>query len=173
MRWYRRVSLNVSALAFALACASLTGCDDDKDADKPHDDSDAHTDEAAAGAGAHDAHTHDATTMVGPLTGATCPADNKLTYDNFGKGFIATYCLTCHSTSVTGDKRNGAPPDHNFDKLSDVDLLSMHIDEYAGSGPASTNTHMPPKGSKAPSDDERAKLSQWIACKVPENDSEL
>jgi cytochrome c5 len=170
MRWYRTVSWNVGVLSCALAYASLTayGCDDDKkaDADTGHDaahdaDHDANSDEA-------DGSTpHDHALPVGPVTGATCPAGSTVTYDNFAKDFFTNYCLSCHSTKLMGAARNGAPADHNFDTLAAVDLLSAHIDEYAGSGPSSTNTHMPPMGSKAPSMAERQKLSEWIACGVP------
>lgn len=104
---------------------------------------------------------------VGPDSGATCPDNSTLTYENFGKEFFSSYCLRCHSSSVTGEKRMGAPPDHNFDKLSEIDLLKKHIDQMAASGPAHTNETMPPSNPK-PSKEEREKLGEWIACEVPE-----
>ena len=45
----------------------------------------------------------------GKPTGATCPTASALTYDNFGAAFMDSYCLRCHSTSVTGVDREGAP----------------------------------------------------------------
>ena len=41
-----------------------------------------------------------------------------------------------------------------------------HIDQMAGSGPAATNTQMPP-GDKAPSKEDRERLSTWLACGAP------
>jgi hypothetical protein len=161
--------------AYLLTSLIAVGCDDDKAADNgsAHDDDHDH---AAAGATDHDhddhgaggaagEHSHDPSVMVGPLTGATCPDNSTLTYDNFGMKFFSDYCLRCHSEKLTGDARMMAPPDHNFDKLSDIDLLSPHIDEMAGSGPKATNVTMPPSDPK-PTMEERQKLSEWIACGV-------
>lgn len=141
---------------FACGLATLTGlttlsaCKDDDAADHDHGDDD---------------HDHDGA-MVGPTTGATCPDGSTLTYDNFGKQFMQDYCLTCHSTSVTGDARMGAPDDHNFDSLASVALMKAHIDELAGSGPDATNTMMPPPklATKKPSMEDRQKLSEWLVC---------
>jgi hypothetical protein len=150
---------NARKLAWLLACflSSGMGCDDDSAADSGGHDDD-HGDHGAAGSGEHD-HT----TMVGPLTGATCPSDSTLTYDNFGKKFMEDYCLRCHSSSKMSNARTGAPADHNFDTLDDIKLLAAHIDQMAGSGPSATNTKMPPTDPK-PSMEDRQKLSQWLVC---------
>lgn len=146
--------------AYLLTSLIAMGCDDDKAADNgtAHDD-----DHGTAGASGHD-EDHDQQ-MVGPLTGATCPSNSTLTYDNFGMKFFSDYCLRCHSEKVTGAARMMAPADHNFDTLAEIDLLSMHIDEMAGSGPSATNMTMPPSDPK-PTMEERQKLSEWIACGV-------
>jgi hypothetical protein len=160
----RKLGMLVMCLVIAGA-----GCDDDNAADSGHShgDGDGHSDEGhshgEAGSGG-EGHGHDE--MIGPLTGAECPDDSILTYDNFGKKFMADYCTTCHSSSLSGAARNEAPDDHNFDTLADVDLMKEHIDQYAGSGPASTNTRMP-LGNTKPTMEERQKLSEWIACGVP------
>jgi uncharacterized membrane protein len=99
----------------------------------------------------------------GAATNAVCPPTPTLTYENFGKGFMQTYCLRCHSQTVTSSARKGAPSDHNFDTFADIKPLADHIDGYAGSGPGATNTRMPPDTPK-PSVEERAKLSEWLAC---------
>lgn len=157
-------------LGLVLACVALFGfgCDDDKAAD--HDDDHGEHNDEHGGAGAAGEHAHDHTVMVGPLTGAKCPDGSTLTYDNFAKKFFSDYCLSCHSEKVTGAARMMAPPDHNFDTFADVDLLHMHIDQKAGSGPDATNTAMPPAtATKKPTMEERQKLSEWIACGNPEN----
>lgn len=121
---------------------------------------------AACGSHDHeDDHPHDVAN-IGPPTKATCPTTQTLTYANFGQSFMRTYCLRCHSASVKGDARQGAPSDHNFDSVDDIRGLADHIDQYAGSGPASTNTEMPRNDPK-PSLQERQKLAEWLACKAP------
>jgi len=98
-------------------------------------------------------------------TGSTCPPTSTLTYDNFGKKFMEDYCLRCHSSTKTGADRKGAPADHNFDTEMGVLEAAEHIDEYAGKGPDATNTVMPP-GDPRPSEIERQKLAEWIACEL-------
>jgi hypothetical protein len=156
--------------AYLLTSLVAAGCDDDNSADNgaDHDHGDHDHDEDHGSAGSEAPHSHDPSVIVGPLTGATCPdGGSTLTYNNFGKQFFESYCLRCHSEQMTGDARMMAPADHNFDQLSDIDLLSPHIDEMAGSGPKATNVTMPPSDPK-PTMEERQKLSEWIACKVPE-----
>lgn len=115
-----------------------------------------------------DSHEHgdEEDEVVGVATQATCPTGSTLTYENFGKPFFTTYCLSCHSNTVKGDARNGAPSDHNFDTLEDVQNMRGHIDQKAGSGPAATNTDMP-RSDPRPSLEERQKLSTWLACGAP------
>lgn len=103
---------------------------------------------------------------LGRRTGARCPNGSTPTYDNFAKSFLSTYCVTCHSAKVTDAARKGAPADHNFDKLADVELFADHIDQMAGSGPDAMNLTMPPSDPR-PSTEERVRLSQWVACGTP------
>jgi uncharacterized membrane protein len=103
---------------------------------------------------------------LGPLTETECPDDSTLTYENFGEPFMAAYCLGCHSVDVQGDDREGAPSDHNFDTQFEIQAFAEHIDQMAGSGPAVTNTIMPP-GNPKPSMGERVELAQWLACGAP------
>lgn len=143
---------------FAL-CIAGTGCDDDSAADGHGHDDGEHGDHShgEAGSGGHD---HD--TVIGDLTGTVCPdGGGTLTYENFGKKFMQDYCLSCHSVDSTD--RKGAPDDHNFDELVDIDGLRAHIDQYAGSGPDATNEVMP-KDDPKPTLEERKKLSEWLAC---------
>lgn len=102
----------------------------------------------------------------GTSTQATCNSDGALTYAAFGQPFFKSYCLRCHSASVTGAARKGSPADHNFDTVDEIRGLSEHIDQYAGGGPAGVNVKMPTDGPK-PTEEERRKLSQWLACGAP------
>lgn len=103
-------------------------------------------------------------------SGALCPtgpAASTLTYANFGMGFFAGYCQRCHASAVTGAARNGAPADHVFDTLADIITAKDHIDENAAAGPNAVNTAMPP-GAPTPTEDERRKLGEWLACGAPQ-----
>ena len=119
-------------------------------------------------------------------TGTTCPdpdpvtGTTTLTYDNFGHDFMAKYCNSCHSHCLPNSKRNGAPLFHDFDYLEGVLEVPDHIDEQTGWGPKAQNNFMPGGGTGGqcpsvaggplnencpePTDEERTKLSQWIAC---------
>jgi uncharacterized membrane protein len=100
-------------------------------------------------------------------TGATCPVDSQLTYTTFAAEFMDSYCTRCHSSTKVGDDRRGAPEDHDFDSLAGIVAVGDHISDYAGAGPAATNTIMPPDAPR-PSDDERRRLAEWVACGMPE-----
>jgi len=91
----------------------------------------------------------------GEATGATCPTDSTLTYDNFGKAFFESHCAQCHAgresptlSTVAAFRANKAA-----------------IDRVAASGPNATNTAMPEEGSVSTED--RQKLGQWLACGSP------
>jgi uncharacterized membrane protein len=115
---------------------------------------------SVAACGSDDDHDHDGA-GEGEATGATCPSGSTLTYANFGQPFMAKYCTRCHSTNATD--RHGAPSDHNFDSEALILAMREHIDEHAAAGPNATNRLMPPDGD-APTDDERKKLGEWLAC---------
>jgi len=98
-------------------------------------------------------------------TGAVCPDNFALTYDNFGRPFMEKYCTRCHAGYLHGADRHGAPLYHDFDSLLDILYVWEHVDQYTAAGPESVNTIMPPDGDK-PSMDERVQLGQWLACEV-------
>ena len=95
---------------------------------------------------------------------------------NFGKQFMDTYCIQCHLSGLGRSKRHGAPLYHDYDSLLGVRKTPEHIDQQAGIGPAAENHFMPPERCPSvaggpidrdcaqPTDDERRKLAQWIAC---------
>jgi uncharacterized membrane protein len=100
-------------------------------------------------------------------SGATCPTSDAPTAQGFGLAFMRTYCLSCHSASVKGAARAGAPEDMNYDTLEDVRRWASEIDEHAAVGPAASNTAMPPAPNPQPTTDERLRLGQWLACGSP------
>ena len=99
----------------------------------------------------------------GEATGSTCPTDNPPTYEDFAKGFAESYCTRCHSSEKTGDERQGAPLDHDFDTEAGFLKHADHVDERAAAGPDAVNTLMPPSNPK-PTEAERRKLGEWLAC---------
>ncbi len=106
---------------------------------------------------------HDEDGDVGIPTGATCPDAGVLSYEDFGKPFMEAYCTRCHSSELEGAARNNAPSGHDFDSLAGILLVADHIDEMAAFGPDAMNDTMPPDGEK-PTEAEREKLGQWLAC---------
>lgn len=113
-------------------------------------------------------------------TGATCPDPDPmtLTWDSFGQHFMETYCTACHDSALKHSQRNGAPLYHDYNTLMGVLQTIDHVDEYAGSGPAASNSEMPPSkcpstpGGSAdtacpqPSEEERSQLAIWLACEA-------
>jgi hypothetical protein len=105
--------------------------------------------------------------LFGPPTESVCPTGSTLTYANFGRPFMDSYCTRCHASSLRGPARHGAPSFHDFDTLFGIKVVFDHIDETTASGPAATNTSMPPD-LPTPSLAERQQLGEWIACQMPE-----
>ncbi|KFE68994.1 hypothetical protein [Hyalangium minutum] len=104
----------------------------------------------------------------GAATGATCPSSNGPSAQNFGTAFMQTYCLSCHSKSVTGTARAGATVGVDFDTLDEVRRQRAMIDTHAAAGPNATNKEMPPASiPHQPTQEEREKLGQWLACGAP------
>lgn len=100
-------------------------------------------------------------------TGSTCPPTDAPTYANFGQAFFQSYCLGCHSQTREGDDRYGAPVTIDFDTRTLVRMATSNIDKQAAWGPKAHNTLMPPRDADAmPSDEERRRLGEYIACEI-------
>lgn len=110
-------------------------------------------------------------------TETVCPSPPPdLTWESFGEKFMADYCTGCHSSTLNHAQRNGAPLYHDYDSLHGVLSIPDHIDKYAGAGPASVNTEMPPsrcptipggsvnRDCPEPTEAERTNLALWLAC---------
>lgn len=124
-----------------------------------------HTEGSSGGGGGCGSDEHgDAHTLA---SGATCPSTGGPTAADFGHAFLRTHCLSCHSASVKGAAREGAPSGVDFDTLEDVRRQAAAIDSHSAAGPGSVNTSMPPASRPAPSMDERLKLGRWLACGAP------
>ena len=133
----RRNQLIRNFLFAALLSSSVAACSGDGDGDGP---------DASV---ASDAST--------ALDASVCQT-TTLTYENFGEQFFSDFCTTCHASDA--ENRRGAPSGKNWDTLANVMAEAVRIDARAGTG-----TTMPPASAPAiPSADDRAKLSEWIAC---------
>jgi hypothetical protein len=85
-----------------------------------------------------------------------CPqGGTALTYENFGKEFIATWCLECH----------GGTDAHSSRAFTDVDSIRAESADIFRNA-ARDNTTMPP-GPDDPPQDQRYKLAEWLACGAP------
>ena len=104
--------------------------------------------------------------LYGPPTESVCPPTSTLTYAGFGQPFMQAYCVQCHSSTLMGPDRHGAPLLHDFDTLYGIEPFTNHIDWTTASGPAATNTAMPTADPR-PSLEERKMLGEWLACGVP------
>ena len=103
---------------------------------------------------------------IGPSTNSACAEGTTLTYETFGRTFMESYCTRCHSSTLSGPDRKGAPVFHDFDTVAGVRAVAEHIDQVAASGPGASNTLMPP-GGPMPSLEERQQLAIWLACGSP------
>jgi len=102
-------------------------------------------------------------------TGAICPPDNALTYENFGKPFMDQYCVRCHrSELVSEDERMCAPLGYDFDTLMGILDVAAQVGSHAAAGPDSINELMPEDDPK-PTLEEREQLGQWLACELADS----
>ncbi len=88
-------------------------------------------------------------------------AQSTLTYDNFGSQFMDSYCLGCHSTSVSGGARGGAPVAVNFDELTQIQTQKGRIKARVNA-----KTMPPATANASPSQAEIDDLVEWIDCGV-------
>jgi uncharacterized membrane protein len=76
------------------------------------------------------------------------------------------YCTRCHASTLPPSERHGAPSLHDFDTRLGIVGVADHVDETTASGPAATNTLMPPEDPR-PTHEERVLLGEWLACGSP------
>ncbi len=84
-----------------------------------------------------------------------------VTWDNFAKEHVGTWCLQCHSVNVPLEARQGAPISVNFDLYEDVLAYKSKIELWAtGADPA-----MPPAGGVFERD--QVQFEEWLGCGAP------
>ena len=102
----------------------------------------------------------------GTSTGAICPSGSNLSYQSFGQSFMGAYCTRCHSSTVAGGARQGAPSGADFDTIGGIRAYLNLVDAHAAAGPAAVNDGMPPSPPR-PTNPERFQLGEWLACGAP------
>jgi hypothetical protein len=83
------------------------------------------------------------------------PGGTTLTYQNFGQGFFAAWCIRCH----------GGPTGYSSRSFTTVDDVRANKDRIFINA-AADNAFMPP-GPDGPTDKERNDLADWLACGAP------
>jgi len=86
---------------------------------------------------------------AGASDGGAGGACGALTYESFGKAFVASYCISCHGASSRQVK---------LDTLPAIQAAKAQVKRAAVTSKAM------PEGGKQPTDEERAKLGQWLDC---------
>lgn len=97
-----------------------------------------------------------------------CEDGTSLTYENFGEGFMLSYCVNCHGAELETDQRFGAPINVNLDTYED---MSLHRKDILKTAARKTNPKMPP--SRHVPLEERELLAEWIKCGVPGNSEQV
>ena len=94
----------------------------------------------------------------------TSPVDcaTETNWTTVGAPFVYTWCTPCHSPTLTGADRQGAPEGANFATLADVQgqAAAFEARVFAESG------MMPPAGG--PSTAELEAVAAWLDCGLPE-----
>jgi len=101
-----------------------------------------------------------ASPLTAPLTTPDGGAGGD-TWANYAQGFFAMYCTRCHSSTLSGDARNGAPVGYDWDLESAVHARLDFIRSAVGVG-----NFMPPSDPK-PSCEERRRIVRWIDADAP------
>ena len=83
------------------------------------------------------------------------------TWATYAQGFFASYCTRCHSSTLTGNARNGAPDGYNWDQQASVKTHGAMIRMEVGA-----NDEMP-VSMPFPSCEERLRISKWLDAGQP------
>jgi hypothetical protein len=98
--------------------------------------------------------------LTAPLTTPDGGAGGD-TWASFAQGFFASNCTRCHSSTLTGAARNGAPDGYNWD---DETAVRAHLDNIRSA--VGVGNFMPPSDPR-PSCDERRRIVRWIDAAAP------
>lgn len=95
-----------------------------------------------------------------PRDGPACPpTGSRRDYAGFAREFLDLHCGGCHSSTLEGEARQGAPEGQDFD-------LPASLRAHAGLIQSSLLRQDMPPAAPAPADDVEA-MVEWIACGLP------
>ncbi|MBA2321985.1 MAG: hypothetical protein H0V89_12620, partial [Deltaproteobacteria bacterium] len=95
-------------------------------------------------------------------------ASSELTWDSWADGFFTTWCTPCHSGTVTGEMRKGAPLRADFDDYAAVAYFLPAIAiAVAQEDPLDPYPPRMPPGGGVPAATKDL-LAEWMACGAPE-----
>lgn len=121
----------------------------------------------SGGGGTPDMTTADMTLLVNgcpPLTTPQAQPGDPIggdTWATFAQGFFASWCTRCHSSTLSGNARNGAPDGYNWDDMSAVIAHAGMIRAAVGVG-----NFMPPSPPTPPCE-MRQRIVRWIDAGKP------
>jgi hypothetical protein len=95
-----------------------------------------------------------------PTTPGEMADCSALTYESFGKKFIATYCIECHSGSSASSALGGV----SLDSLANVVKNKAYLKKVTAPRPGGIEPRMPKGGNDALTDEERLKFGAWVDC---------
>lgn len=102
-----------------------------------------------------------------PAGAEQCSEHAPLTWESWGKGFVDTHCVGCHSAIIPPAQRRDAPAGVDFDTYRGVILWAERIEERTLTGAREgldSAELMPPGGG--PTDEELDMLEEWLHCSV-------
>lgn len=149
-------------LAVLLAWVTVAGCREQGASDDTSGDSSSTGVDESTGS---DSSSEDGSSGAAwpSLEERPCPTESALTWENFGGGYVLSYCTSCHHSALPADMRRLAPLAVNFETVELVRNQATRVWARA----ADQNSSMPPLG--APGPDDRALLGEWLACGAPTN----
>ena len=83
------------------------------------------------------------------------------TWATYAQGFFAQWCTRCHSSTLTGNARNGAPDGYNWDQQASVKSHGTMIRAEVGA-----NDEMP-LNAPFPTCADRLRISKWLDAGQP------
>jgi len=85
---------------------------------------------------------------------------SSLTYESFGKKFVATYCTSCHSGTSASSALGGVA----LDSLANIQKNKAYLKKVTAPRPNGVEPRMPKGGNDALTDEERVKFGAWVDC---------
>lgn len=99
-----------------------------------------------------------------PLTNPVTTPDGGAggdTWSNYAQGFFQMWCTRCHSSTLSGAARNGAPDGYNWDEQATVNGHLAEIRDAVGV------SNFMPFTPPDPSCDDRRRIVRWIDADAP------